>query len=401
MDIEELIRYHGEGAYLDFKLKEYTKDNRFELVKDVMSLANSNYTGDRYIVIGIKKKVEGVEYHSIDNPKDGAEIQQTIHASIEPELDVEYRPFHLEGNNYVVLTVRNPTNQPYIAKSNIKAGDYKNGVTVGDCWVRKGEYKVRAVRKDFDRMYLSRLNEKYFNGDVGITFSASRTRTVTLNTIKDVVLPSVVAESRIRKIIAEKEAQLERDPKPHKCSPLNAVPLYPNIPYEQRPLYELRELLENVSNVYEDEDLYYFFEEKSHKINLCIINNGNEYVEDASIEVRMKRVEGLYIADKVYRLKESKGNPLFLNMPTPASYSELNYPDVDVTDEYFVIKEDIGSIKHHVLQDAFRVPFRLVIGHDIKEKEINVECTVRGKNLKEAIVRELTIQIERLTPWTL
>ena len=55
-EVKELIDCHGECDYLDFKEEDYHKDNKVELVKDLIALANSHSTRNKYIIIGVKEE---------------------------------------------------------------------------------------------------------------------------------------------------------------------------------------------------------------------------------------------------------------------------------------------------------------------------------------------------------
>ena len=53
MNLDDLIEYESENTSLDFKAEEYGKNN-FELIKDVMSMANAHSNEKKYIVVGVK-----------------------------------------------------------------------------------------------------------------------------------------------------------------------------------------------------------------------------------------------------------------------------------------------------------------------------------------------------------
>ena len=91
LDIDELIKYHHEGSNLDFKREEYRSENRGELAKDVLAMANAQTKGDRYIVIGITKKSnEEIIFFPVSRPEDSAHIQQYLKPKIFPELNISY-----------------------------------------------------------------------------------------------------------------------------------------------------------------------------------------------------------------------------------------------------------------------------------------------------------------------
>ena len=55
-EVKELIDCHQESDYLDFKEQNYHKDNKVELVKDLITFANSHSIRNKYIIIGIKEE---------------------------------------------------------------------------------------------------------------------------------------------------------------------------------------------------------------------------------------------------------------------------------------------------------------------------------------------------------
>ena len=54
MDIVNLVENECENEYLDFKAKDYIDKGEFLI--DIMSMANSMYDGDKYIIVGVKDK---------------------------------------------------------------------------------------------------------------------------------------------------------------------------------------------------------------------------------------------------------------------------------------------------------------------------------------------------------
>ena len=59
--VADLIGRRGEGVYWDFKLRHHT--NKWELVHDVLCLANAEHDGPRFLVFGVKD--EDFSVHSI------------------------------------------------------------------------------------------------------------------------------------------------------------------------------------------------------------------------------------------------------------------------------------------------------------------------------------------------
>ena len=53
----DLILYENENTNLDFKKVEYRKENYEEFLKDIISFANANSKGIKYIIIGRLKSL--------------------------------------------------------------------------------------------------------------------------------------------------------------------------------------------------------------------------------------------------------------------------------------------------------------------------------------------------------
>lgn len=155
--IIQLIKNGYECEYLDFKAKQYNKENNSDLLKDIMAMANSNYLGDKYIIIGIKcrpngeKEIMGI---SDDQFIDVSIYQQIVMDNIEPEIKFDYTPLKYEDKLIGVLKVHEQNSErPYMAKKQ------NQGLHIGQCYIRKGANNTNAVRRDFDEFYS--LKEKF------------------------------------------------------------------------------------------------------------------------------------------------------------------------------------------------------------------------------------------------
>ena len=91
-EVKELIECHGEGDYLDFKEYDYHKENKEELVKDIIAFANSHSDRNKYIIIGaIEENNVCIEIRGIDKStiRDEAEFQQIVNTYIYEKLIVQ------------------------------------------------------------------------------------------------------------------------------------------------------------------------------------------------------------------------------------------------------------------------------------------------------------------------
>ena len=127
MDEEEknkiinIIENENENDFLDFKLELYdfkSSDKKQDFLIDMMSLANSNYPGDRYIIIGARdlpeRIIKGIDKREV---KDSATYQQFLNENIEPAINFEIINFEYKDKNFLIYKIKYSTlDKPYIIK---------------------------------------------------------------------------------------------------------------------------------------------------------------------------------------------------------------------------------------------------------------------------------------------
>lgn len=390
--LDDLIKYENENSGLDFKLIQYLKDKHESLIKDILSMANAGVDGDRYIIIGIKYKnsgdrdIKGIEREEF---VDSAIYQQLVRDNIEPELDIDYFSHELEGKYLGIIRIKNCTNKPYMMKKDFKS------LNKGDCFIRKGSSQSRMIREDYDRIMAKRLRKDKFNGNVNIYFSGyPQDKEITLETSDGRDLPSERIARKIKQLIEEKKKQLKED------LYINSVPHIKNpfftVPYEKRSIAELEEDFRNVKERFRNQDYYEFFELRSHKLNITIINEGNEYIEDAEFHVDIDKMDGLIISEEIYNNPKDVSN--FSGAIGTLDF--MRYPKIEDKGRYIRIYNSTmldglrkWDIKHHISEEAFLEPVRVLFLENLAGKVIPLKCKLYGKNLKEPLEKILKIKV--------
>jgi len=393
-EINELILFENENTRLDFKRDEYHKENYSSFLKDIISMSNSNTKEDRYILIGLKPK-SGDDRGFVGIPgelTDSAILQQLVYENIEPELSLEYLPYKHENYLIGVLKISNPNNPPYLMKKDY--GNGKNKLYRGEGFIRKGTHQTRLTRKDYDRFTNQKNDDKYFKADVEFSFVTNDlTNKILLKSINDIKRPSQIKKEKIQRILKEKRAKadnLEKLGLPNNLLLTKEIGWIPtafggSTSYEQRSISTLEKNLENVEETYQDHDYYEILENQSNKCNITIFNKGYNYIVDASIIVKIPKLKGLYIAEKIYKDPDNesiiKGSELSL----------IHYPMVTIQDNFYVIESSIGNIKHQIRQNAFNLDLRVFADTELENKEFNIICELYAKNIKISIQKELMI----------
>lgn len=412
MDIDEIIEFEGEHTGLDFKATQYRKETFHELLKDVISMANAYVEGNRLIITGVKKHPDGtLTINPIPRSEfqDSAIYQQLILDNIEPDLHIDYQPHLYKGSDLVgVITIPAGTDKPYMMK---KLYNSEKGVRKpGESFIRKGTTTAPIMRKDIDRITGERIKADAFSHAVTCYFSGTdKAKVLHLSPNSPRKICSQRKADEIRAILSKRDKEEKERAEKMKQGKLlsDAFPfprLYNNVPvpffqpttYEQRSTQTLLKNLENIGETYSEEDHYEVFEKYSHKINLSILNEGTKYLEDATIQVRIAEVEGLIIADKIYR-KPVYRSPLENLNPPPINidYEAVRYSRYLKENGEYVFTQHVDDLRHLQPKDMFDVPMRVVVGNALIGKEIELKLTIHGKNLPVPITDTLHIKVEK------
>lgn len=354
MDLENLIMYEHENTSLDFKSIQYEREHYEAMIKDVMSMANADVDEDRYIITGIKDKPSG-ERNTLGIEgkfEDSATYQQLIFQNIEPQINIDYFSYTYDSKILGIIRIYNCNNQPYMMRK-----DYKK-LQRGEAFIRIGSHQTRMVLSDYERIYDKRKSEDNFINKVKLGFNDQDfAKEVELNLIKKSQLPSKRAKEEILKVKI-----------------LDHPIIYPVKSYEQSSIEKL------------EKSLYEIFEQGSHKLNIYILNQGNRYIEDSSIEVKIEKIDGLLIASRIYEKSPAIIFPDKLPLVK-------KYPNVKQEGSVYIISQQMGDIKHNITTKAFPNSLRIVLTEKAKNQTIKLTCKIFGKNLTEPLEEELRIKV--------
>jgi hypothetical protein len=381
MDFASLLQYEPECVFLDFKGAEYKKDfvskgkkqSHEDFIKDVMSMANSHYTGDRYIVIGVLFQNEVRYLEGIENMSDSATYQQIINANIEPDIDLSYEPYLFEGKTFGIFIISDCIDRPYLMKK-----DY-GLLRRGEGFIRKGTTQMRLSRADYDKIYEQKTNRKYFSEEIKLVFQASQNTTFEVKLPREFKLPSENFKEQMQNALNVKRTHTKL---------VDRTIL--NMPFFFKSIEDLEKDILTAEKDYLKADLHYIFEEQAHKFNLEITNKGKEYLTDGHIKVFIPKVNGLQIADKIYHKMNFDSFPSFASRGP--NLDLVYYPTIVETNKEYIIESSIGDVKHHLTKVVFDLPVRMAGSLGLLGQTIDVRCVLFAKNLKEPIEKVLTMK---------
>src|SRR5665213_903338 len=113
MDAElfESLLYQTESEVLDFKVDQYPFEaandiQKSELLKDILSFANSWRRSDAYILIGVEEvrggrsNVKGISKQLLNR-----NLQQFVHSKTNKALSFSYEELQVEGHLVAAITI--------------------------------------------------------------------------------------------------------------------------------------------------------------------------------------------------------------------------------------------------------------------------------------------------------
>lgn len=154
--LKEYINNEVENEFIDFKIIQYDWSNtecKGDFLVDVICMANSSVTGDKYIITGVKIKNDGERIIRGINPNtavDSAEYQQLVTENIEPSVSVEFKILDYDGKKFGIFRIYACNDKPYLLKK--KYGKYESGYIK----VRKGSRNTNISRYILDCIYKSK-----------------------------------------------------------------------------------------------------------------------------------------------------------------------------------------------------------------------------------------------------
>ena len=251
-----------------------------------------------------------------------------------------------------------------------------------------------------DEIYKSKLKPGYFYEDILFGFKGTKYATIIeLKAIRKIELPSAIQKQKIKQTIADikkqnqkfKELPVDNDLKKLRDALAMTVDAFTGgIPYEKRDIKTLEHNLKNVDKAYQEDDYYYVFEEISHKLNFDILNTGSQYIQYATLQITIPKIEGLLISTQIYPKPRQKN---YLNqVTTPSVFNQ--YPHVEMGTDIYLITYDLGDIPHQLNFEAFAEPLRIVIAPDMIGKTIDLFIKIFGRNIEKSLDKTLKIKVK-------
>ena len=153
-ELFEIIKSMNERTDIDYKKELYNlSKQKDDFVKDIMSMANSFESGNKYIVIGVKdtpgldREIIGIDEKDI---KDAADYQQVIRDNIEPNIGLDIEKHIVKDKTLLCIIIGSTNDRPYAMRKDL------NKLKKGDIWIRINSSQSKITRLDLENIYKER-----------------------------------------------------------------------------------------------------------------------------------------------------------------------------------------------------------------------------------------------------
>ena len=348
----------------------FRQQDREDLVKAVIGLANADVDGPRYILFGINAgTTDGNHIVGIADSvlADLKKAHRLISDLIEPVLHLAFIYDRINNKLVGALEIDGCDDGPYVVRQ-----DFSEKLSRGQSWIREGR-QLRAV----DRTELAQIGAR--------EVAKQPTIMVGFNDRPDCELlelfvpdtsnpPSAREKQKAKKTLDFKKTIKDS------FGTLNTKILRmthvrehgPDSEFDARGMDTLIGVFKEPEKRFIDADKYYFFEEKALKLNLMICNKGAKGIEDASIELVLPRVPDLDVADRLYIRPDDKCSR--------DEAEKQGYPEVQRRDDEILVRSSLGLLPPDSPEQAFESELRLAVGPTMRGKTVSIRYTLRGRN---------------------
>lgn len=371
---------------LNFRRKPYGSRKTRSFLRDVLALANADVEGPRYIFIGVELDAKGRRrLRSVDHDDFGGKpsYQSLVAEFIEPPIRVRYRPIIVDdrvdkGVDKVndkrlgVFEIPDCQDRPYMMRI-----DHSESLRRGDAFARLSTETVKLGRKQLQEMFEKKFRDAVSAERIEIGFPGEIIhKDYGVGTVNLAKMPSAVASAKLKQLL-DVHANSRNTGTTTLMARLTHARLFgSDSPYKKKSPAELMQELTDIKAKHHHDDQHFLFEEHVAKLQLVIVNQGDEPIQDASLSIVLPNHNCLYVANRPPKIRHKK------TYAAPSDEAKADYPTVSTKDDSISISTTIGTIACGEPLHAFGVPLRICVGSDLKGRRLGVRYSLFGSNLR-------------------
>lgn len=360
---------------IQFREQAYGTAGIESFLRDVLSIANADVDGPRYIVVGSavdengRKRIESVSSSDFS----GRPPYESLAGEyIEPPLRLCYQAVSLEGKRVGVFEVGDCQDRPYMMRI-----DYSETLRRGDAYRRSGNMAIKMGRPQLQALFEKKFRDSVSSDDIEVGFAGDiihKNLNIPAGDLSQ--LPSAIAAGKIDQLI-----KIRRKSKNSGSTSIMARLVHARLygsddPYVSRSVEELLQEKEETRKKFRHRDEHFLFETHRQEIGLVIYNQGREPIVDASLELVLPKDDDFHVARVLPKVRRNG------NLANRLAKDTAAYPTVRIEQKAIYVTHKIGDIPIGQPVAAFEAPLRVFAGPGLAGRRFGVRYALNGQNLR-------------------
>lgn len=257
--------------------------------------------------------------------------------------------------------------------------DFSESLRRGDAYKRVKNTPVKMGRRQLMELFELKFRDSVSADDIEIGFPGEIIhKELALPTCDLSSVPSALASMKLEEMLDIRK-QTRRSGSTTMVARLTHARLYgTEDPYVDRSPEDIMQELSQIRSKYRNHDSHFLFHEHAEQLQLVVINQGDEPIIDASLEIALPNHNSFYVADSPPRRQVDER---FIAR-TPDEIA--SYPAVSLKDDAINITAKIGDIPVGEPVAVFASPLLLCIGSELSGRRFGMRYRLHGQNLRAA-----------------
>ncbi|RZV38293.1 MAG: ATP-binding protein [Chromatiales bacterium] len=385
--MDRLLRIARSGTPdtgIQFRMHAYGKDDIRAFLRDVLAMANASVEGNRYIVVGVDFDEKGRKIaRSIDSTDFSGKPSYHALASeyIEPPIRIRYAPVSLDGQRVGVFEIGDCQDRPYMMRA-----DFSEKLRRGDAYTRIKNTSIKMGRRQLMELFELKFRDSVSARDIEVGFPGEIIhKDILIPTCDLSAMPSALASAKLEEMLNIRNRPTSSGSTTMVARLTHARLYGTEDPYVDRSPEDILIELNQIRSKYLHQDNHFLFHDRAEKMQLVVLNQGEEPIVDASLALALPNHDSFYVADTLP--KRAIGDRFVDRSPDEIA----RYPAVTFKNDSIHVAAKIGDIPVGEPVEVFVSPLRLCVGSDLRGRRLGVRYSLHGQNLRAPAKGKLKI----------
>lgn len=383
--LHDLVLRAQPGTGLQFRPKAYRPNGIRQFLTDLIAMANASVEGPRYIVVGVEIEDKSRRrLRSVDSDDFSARpsYQAVANEFIEPPIRVKYEALNVEGERVGVFCIDACPDKPYMMRI-----DHSETLRRGDAWMRVDDAALKMGRRQLQEHFEKKFHDSMSAGRVEVGFPGDIIhKRMELKTFDLSLLPSTVAAAKLRELMrVRKYSQKSQGGATFVERMMHTRLFGSDEPYDARSTDVIVKEMTQLQEKHADDDEHFMFEDNGGRLQIVVLNLGEDEIRGASLTILLPKHEAVYVAEELPKVR-SNGKLI-----ERSGKERDNYPSIGQKESAVEVSCTLGDLLPNVPVEIFREPIRICVGSSLQGRRLGIHYKLFAQNLREPILGKLRL----------